>query len=301
MYKVVALILGFMVVTGGTSFAQDEPAEVPLNFAVGIPDANLPTIDGNDADWAWVDKSFEITIDDMNALTGGADDADDLFVDLLMGWNQSQNRVYAMVHVHDDELIVDVNPSCTWKDDTVEMHFDPDNGGGGTHTAGGVDLQPAWQICLSFSEQFSRVQMYSGGLSAFDGADAFDFWWTHSGDFIEIAQINDDQEYYYEFSGTLFDPLAIGSGPDGSTPWILAPEQIIGWSISVDDADPGTNVNGEDGSVNNNYWQAMYSVSEMFMNQGGIADVYLTPVEVGATAVEANSWGQLKKLVNEDL
>jgi len=303
MRKPLILLVGLILVTVGSVLAQ-EPAEVPLFFAVGVPDANLPTIDGDHADWAWVDKSFEITIDDMNPLTGGADDADDLFIDILIGWSQSQNRIMAAIHVHDDDLIVDKNPTCTFRDDNCEVHFDPDNQGGGPYSApADQDLQPAYQMCLSFSEQFSRVQMYNGALGTFE-QDALDFWWTHSGDFVEAGHVNQGQEYYYEFAAEMFDPLSMSGGPDASTRWVLSPEQTIGMSISVDDADEGINANGndpmaEDCCENGFFWQAQYSMAEQFMNTGGMPDIFLVPVE--ATAVEATSWGQLKALVNEDL
>ncbi|MBT4496456.1 MAG: hypothetical protein HOC74_01970 [Gemmatimonadetes bacterium] len=304
MRKTLVLLLGLMLMTGSV-FAQ-EPAEVPLYFAVGVPDNVLPTIDGDHADWGWVDKSFEITIDDMSPLTGGADDADDLFVDILIGWSQSQNRIMAAIHVHDDDLIVDKNPTCTFRDDNCEVHFDPDNQGGGPYSApNDQDLQPAYQMCLSFSEQFSRVQMYNGALANFE-QDALDFWWTHSGDFVEAAHVNQGQEYYYEFSAEMFDPISISGGPDASTKFTLAAEQTIGMSISVDDADDtGLNANGnepdaEDCCENGFFWQAQYSMAEQFMNTGGMPDIFLVAAE-GVTAVDATSWGQLKALVNEEL
>ena len=299
MRKVLVLMLGLMLVAG-SAFGQ-EPPEVPLYFAVGVPDANLPTIDGDHADWGWVDKSFEITIDDMSPLTGGADDADDLFVDIIIGWSQSQNRIMAAIHVHDDYLIVDKNPSCTFRDDNCEVHIDPDNQGGGPYSAPAEqDLQPAYQMCLSFSEQFARVQMYNGALANFE-QDALDFWWTHSGDFVEAGHVNQGQEYYYEFSAELFDPISISGGPDASTKYTLAAEQTIGMSISVDDADEGLNANGldpmaEECCENGFFWQAQFSMAEQFMNTGGMPDVFLVPAD-DATAVDATSWGQLKALV----
>ena len=231
MRKVLAFSLGVLV--AGSAFAQ-EPAEVPLFFAVVIPAGALPTIDGDHSDWGWVDKSFEVTIDDMNPLTGGADDADDLFVDLMIGWSDANNRVSAAIHVHDNDLIVDKNPTCTFRDDNCEVHFDPDNGGGGPYSApNDQDLQPAYQMCLSFSEQFPRVQMYNGALGNFE-QDALDFWWTHSGDFVTAGHVNQGQEYYYEFSAEMFDPISISGGPDASTKFTLAAEQSIGLSISMD-------------------------------------------------------------------
>jgi hypothetical protein len=305
MRVILALAMGVLLVAGTVS--AQEPAEVPLYFAVGIPAGNQPTIDGDNSDWAWVDRSFEVTIEDMNALTGGADDADDLFIDLVIGWQPSNNTINAMIHVHDDALIVDKNPTCTFRDDNCEVHFDPDNGGGGPYSApNDLDLQPAYQMCLSFSEQFPRVQMYNGALSNF-GQDALDFWWTHSGDFVTAGHVSTGSEYYYEFSANLFDPLSIGGGPDASTDWILTAESTIGMSISVDDADPGINANGDEGSVGSDccpdgfFWQAQFSMADQFMNSGGMPDIFLTPLDGASTAVEATSWGQLKTMVQSDL
>lgn len=298
MRKVLALSLGVLV---ASSAVAQEPAEVPLFFAVGIPAGNLPTIDGDNSDWAWVDRSFEVTIDDMNPLVGGADDADDLFVDLVVGWSDTDNRVRAMVHVHDNELVVDKNPACTFRDDNCEVHFDPDNGGGGPYSApNDQDLQPAYQMCLSFSEQFPRVQMYNGALGNFE-QDALDFWWTHSGDFVSAGHVNQGQEYYYEFSAELFDPISMSGGPDASSRFTLAAEQTIGMSISVDDADLGLNANGndpmaEDCCPDGFYWQGQYSMAEQFMNTGGMPDIFLTPIADAGTAVESSSWAQVKKI-----
>jgi hypothetical protein len=284
-----------------------EPPEVPLFFAVGVPDANVPTIDGDNSDWAWVDRSFEVTIEDMNALTGSADDADDLFIDLILGWNDNSNRIMAMIHVHDNDLIVDKNPNCTFRDDNCEVHFDPDNQGGGPYSApADQDLQPAYQMCLSFSEQFPRVQMYNGALANFEQS-AFDFWWTHSGDFVNANMVNEGEEYFYEFSAEMFDPLSISGGPDASTRWNLAAEQTIGMSVSVDDADLGINANGvpgeedlcDGGCPEGFFWQAQFSMAEQFMNTGGMPDIFLTASD--QTAVESNSWGRIKAIMKEDI
>ncbi|NKB66510.1 MAG: hypothetical protein GKR89_05575 [Candidatus Latescibacteria bacterium] len=306
MRKVLALTLALMLVTVGNVLAQ-EPAEVPLFFAVGMPDSFTPNVDGDNSDWAWVDRSFEVTIEDMNPLTGGADDADDLFIDLVIGWSAANNTINAMVHVHDDALIVDKNPTCTFRDDNCEVHFDPDNGGGGPYSApNDQDLQPAYQMCLSFSEQFPRVQMYNGALGNFE-QDALDFWWTHSGDFVQAGHVNQGEEYYYEFSAILLDPISIGGGPDASSVWTLTAESQIGMSISVDDADPGVNANGVLGEEDTEccpdgfFWQAQFSMAEQFMNSGGMPDIFLTPVDPDVTAVEATSWGQLKALAQEEL
>ena len=52
------LLVAFLLpLVATSSFAQD-PVEVPLYFAVGIPDNILPTIDGERDDWAWVDPEL---------------------------------------------------------------------------------------------------------------------------------------------------------------------------------------------------------------------------------------------------
>ena len=84
------VLLFLSVLVAGSAFAQ-EPAEFTSFLCRGNLAGALPTIDGDHSDWAWVDKSFEVTIDDMNPLTGGADDADDLFVDLMIGWSDANN------------------------------------------------------------------------------------------------------------------------------------------------------------------------------------------------------------------
>ena len=308
MKKALFLIMAATVLAVGPVTAQ-EPATVPLWFAVGIPDGNIPTIDGDNSDWAWVDRTFEVTIDDMFAIVGGADDADDLFIDTIVGWNGSTNRIYVMAHTHDDELIVDVNPTAPWRDDGFETHFDPNNLGGGPYADAESDLQQAYQLCMYFSQTFDPLWFYNGALfSAFDG-NANDFWWTHSGDWLEWERVNEGQEYYWEWSAALFDPMSMSGGPDLSTRWVLAAEQLIGLSIEISDADPGINTSGLNGAEddcdgdcpNGFFWQAYYSNSEIFNENFGTSDYFLAPVEGGATAVEASTWGQVKSLARKSL
>lgn len=301
--------LGIMLGTAGNALAQ-EPASVPLFFAVGIPDDKLPIIDGDNTDWAWVDKNFEVTTDDMTAVVGGADDADDLFIDAIFGWNQSQNRLYGVIHVHDNALIIDKNPTAPWRDDGFEVFLDPNNSGGGPYADAESELQEAYQFCMYFSQTFERLWFYNGAASSAFNQSLNDFWWTHSGDFLQIEQSTQGQEYFWEFGTTLFDPMSVsGSGPGASTLWVLAPEQTIGLELAVSDADPGINTSGNDGASDNCggdcpngfFWQAYYTTSEQFTESAGISDFFLTPVGATGTAVEASSWGQLKALVRGDL
>jgi hypothetical protein len=306
MNKALVLILAATVLAFGPSTAQ-EPESVPLYFAVSIPDANVPTIDGDNSDWAWVDKTFEVTIDDMNIIEGGVDDADDLFIDILTGWNESTNKIYVMAHVHDDELIADKNPAEPWRDDGYESFLDPDNQGGGPYADKESSLQSVWQFAMYYVETYPRLWFFSGAALQTFGQSENDFWWTHSGEGLTIQDLNIGQEYYWEWSAALFDPLSVNAGPDESTRWVLAPEQVIGLHHSYVDADPGINTSGNNGEEddcegncpNGFFWQAYVSTSEEFTDRCCISDYFLAPA--GETAVEASTWGQIKSLARNSL
>lgn len=314
MRQILVPLVSLLLLTGGETIAQEEPDSVPLYFAVGIPDGNLPTIDGNNADWGWVPSNFEITIEDMTALVGGIDDSEDLFIDLLLGWNPTENRIYAMAHVSDDSQIIDKNPACAFRDDVMECHLDPDNQGGGPFSQPGEeDLRFAYQMCFINGSQFSPKQMYLGWATFEEGSSVDNHWYMHQGGFVDFGHSALGNDYFYEVSIALFDPIAANGGPDASTRWNLTPESTIGWSLSFDDADEGTNALGNEGSdpiigdcpgptpdcPDGFYWQGQLSMAEQFMNTGGMPDVFMDAPS--ATAVEATSWGQLKTLIRGDL
>ena len=281
-----ALAIPLLVVA---TMAQ-EPAEVPLYFAVGIPAGAGMTVDGDNSDWAWVDPSFEVTIDDMTVLTGEWDDADDFFVDLLMGWDESKNRVAGITHVHDNDFVHDLNPGCPFLDDGMELYFDANNSGDGPHNQDGeIKLREAIQIDFQNSVENPPIQTFGRGVPT--------QIWYNAGDYIRVAFEETATELYYEYDAVLYDPIHHVDGPDASTLWTVAAEQTIGWGVMVSDADRTSCT--EEGD--NNCQEAVVSTSEIWVNDGGFPDVFLEPVDDSMTAVEATSWGQLKALAGEDL
>lgn len=270
------------------SSMAEEPAEVPLYFAVGIPAGSSMTIDGDNSDWAWVDPSFEVTIDDMTILTGAWDDADDFYVDLLMGWDESQNRVAGITHVHDNDFVHDLNPGCPFLDDGMELYFDANNSGDGPHNQDGdIPLREALQIDFQNSVENPVMLSFGRGVPT-------DIWYV-TGDFVRVAFEETATELYYEYDAVLYDPIHKSEGPDASTLWTVAAEQTIGWGVMVSDADRTSCT--EEGDTN--CQEAVVSTSEIWVNDGGFPDVFLEPVDA-ATAVESSSWGQLKALAGEE-
>ena len=95
--RVLFALLTISLLAVGTM--AEEPAEVPLYFAVGIPAGASMTIDGDNSDWDWVDPSFEVTIDDMTTLTGEWDDADDFFDSSVDGlFDHGRDEYIVSVH-----------------------------------------------------------------------------------------------------------------------------------------------------------------------------------------------------------
>ena len=279
-----------------TGLLAQEPDSVPLYFAVGIPAGAGMVSDGNPTDWNWVPDRYVITSDEMTVLNGAIDGPDDFFAEIIHAWEPGSNLFRTLIHQHDDAFIHDVNPGCPFLDDGVEAHFDPNNGGGGPHLqAAEIDQREAFQLCFQNTVENLPITFYGRSQPT-------ENWYVSTGDFFRLAMDERGTELYYEFDATLYDPINPKGGPDTSTLHVLERNSTIGVTIAVSDADPGINIGGNvGGEEGQNYWQAGFSTSEQFTNDGGIADVFLTPVDDTMTAVEATSWGQLKTLVGEEL
>ena len=78
-----------------------------LLFAVLFPDANIPTIDGNHADWGVVPQvPYEVGndkySDSVYSKLRGEIDVSDLSVRQIVGWNDNTNLLYFMAEVFDN-------------------------------------------------------------------------------------------------------------------------------------------------------------------------------------------------------
>ena len=298
-----ALCSAFAALLVATLAVAQEPAEVPLYSAIGIPPGGTPTIDGNTGDWSWADRTgFEITSDEMFVVKGEATDADDFFAQILYGWDPQTNRLAGICEVHDDVEIVDFGLDiCPFFEDSTELIFDPDNLGNGPHGQDGEELD---RVTLQVSFGNRKDPAFFPLITSFRGVcsgNCPDHWWATQ-EFFRRAITRVGEETTYEWDASLFDPWHATDGPDASTPFTLTADFTTGLAQFISDADPGINQGGEEGGQEGqNYWQLAVSTAENFVNDGGIPDLYLTPVPEGATAVEETSWGQIKALSGEDL
>ena len=298
-----ALLSASLVALVATLAVAQEPAEVPLYSAIGIPPGGTPAIDGRTGDWGWANRTgFEITSDDMFVIKGEATDADDFFVQMLFGWDGATNKLAGFAEVHDDVEIVDFGSAiCPFFEDSMSLTFDPDNMGSGPHGQAKEELDRV-TMNVSFGNRqdpafFPLITSFRGVCSG----NCPDFWWAAQG-FFKRAITRIGEETTYEWDARLFDPWHATDGPEASTVFTVTPDFTTGITAWVGDADPGINQGGGEGGVEGqNYWQLAMSTAEAFTNDGGIPDVYLTPVPPGATAVEATSWGQIKALSGQGL
>ena len=95
-------------------------------FAVQFPDANIPVIDGNHADWGVVPQvPYEIGndrySDSVYSKLRGEIDVSDLSVRQVVGWNDDTNLIYLMAEVFDNVHSRDAEtPNAWWADDAWE-------------------------------------------------------------------------------------------------------------------------------------------------------------------------------------
>ena len=276
--------VGLLVVLVGSAMVSAQ--DVPMYYAVNIPDSKLPTIDADVSDWTWVPSSYVITMDMLGeSLLQPVEDAADLNVTIWLGWSATTNMLYGAVNVVDNDRVGDLSMPI-YKTDSMETFCDPSHSGLGPWDEKDVTAFTVVQPIISLDEtnalRFEVMRF------------AEDLWWKEAPHTYVASKWVDAHTRNYEFAYSLYAPLA----PDeaSSVRWQLAADQIIGFAISINDADlTGTNQEGNPVGTDNNYWQSYITMSEQFMNHGGIADLYLSPP--GAVAVESATWGNIKALL----
>lgn len=279
MKKFALLLAGLMMVGLSASvLAQEE--EITL-YAVGIPDNKIPTIDGDLSDWAWVPEEYVVTEWHYAPLLE-PEDAEDLSITWWFGWNDTNNKLYGAVHVHDNSIHIGDHPAGPYQDDSIEIFVDPGLTRGRHYFDSDTHLAAEGIQCwLSAQTNGPQFGIYSGPDPA--------TWWYPKPPYCEYAAINEGHEIYYEYAITPYLVLSWDSEEE-STPFDLEPGITIGWRTGVDDADDGINKDGEDGSITGNYWQSYVDPGSAW----GRGPMILVPVE--EVAVQAKSWGSIKAL-----
>lgn len=281
MKKSIIPLVGLMLVSLSIpALAQ----EVPTYYAVYIPDDKIPVIDGDLSDWEWVPEEYVV-----EGFTGHfllpPESADDLSATFWFGWNETTNKVYGAIHVHDDHIMVDLHPQSPHKDDSIEIHWDP--------TECGQD--PCYfdpETHMSNTCQFwISAQTTGPQWGIYSAPDPATWWYTKDPKYTKGIGVIKGNEIYYEYYITPYSPISWDS-EEQSTLIKLQPLMSVGWQVGVDDADPGLNRNGEDGAVTGDYWQSHSSTSTVWGKRPHV--ILMPPEEV---VVEPASWGLIKMLL----
>ena len=282
-------ILAAVLAVGLASEANAHAWGNQLHFAVQFPDANVPIVDGNLSDWGVVpDDPYLIGNDvfaDMyyaNTIQGEID-ISDMSIRSFWGWNDNNDRLYAMAEVFDDIHVVDRDtPEAWWADDAWEVYI------GALHLDREEEIMEEhkrWYVGVSVPEAAGNI---GDVLPSFEWRDDLDdgiqwgFGWSFEG------EMYGESTYFYELWIRPWDYLS----PDGdldTIEWtVLEEEKIIGFSMAFDDDDIG-------GTERTNFWSTSdigccHADSDLFMSEMDDS------IDWGAqiTAVQSDTWGRIK-------
>lgn len=104
-----------------------------------FPNDKIPVLNGDLSDWSMVPESYVINttqlLDERLEKGSQIPGKEDLDVQVIVGWNDSTNRVYFMVKDYDDLHNFDrKSPFAVGGDDIFEIVIDADNSGGSCFT-----------------------------------------------------------------------------------------------------------------------------------------------------------------------
>ena len=290
------LILTVMVVGlmawAGSSLANESSNGVGY-FALQIPDPGAITVDGLDGDWGWFDPAYVIGPDQMACtLTGVMPDKSDWDCAIKAGWAPApDDRLYVFVRIVDDQLNCDESAmDAGWKDDGMEIILDVDHSntfhgpadGGGTRT----DMQQ-WTFHVSTPGAYPQCAYMRYNQIP-------EMQWSISEGLVEATTHVDPKAEHlatdvtvgYEIRMPAWDFYS-PDGADASTPHVFEAGQVLGMSITFNEADDA----GRTNQLSTHPTEAGAHDAD-FMSE-------FTLLGIGEyeTAVQASSWGAVKALL----
>ena len=259
----------------------------PEYYAVGIPDGNVPTIDGDLSDWAWVPEEYVITGDMMTDVVNQSPvDLADFDCKIIVGWNAAAQLLYVGAETVDDTRVRSFSAGeVRWYlDDCMEMAFDPDVDGGSFQYPGDNETGSQWFFCIPNYE--------AGTLHS-------STWMVDDPNYFKTGYAIDGNVFRYEFAIALWDFMATdeNGGEAGSTRAELVEGKTIGLVITFDDTDvvgaedeTGSFVQSRDAQWSTTTGETWYYVAS------DLSPFVLMPVPADVP-VEATSWGMMKALL----
>jgi len=275
-----AITLGVASVAMAHGFGPD--GEGNPYFMPAISDANVPTVDGNLSDWAFMPPAYVMSLSDW-ALLGQIDASEEAITkdnfDVLTygpGWIPSANMIILAVHKVDDVFYsTSDNFQDSWKEDNIQIYIDADHGG---------DVKAE---SLEYQQTYLNPKL-GGGAGAFTASEIqFAFaepFYYHAQQPAVVEGTNGTVDIEAQF--VIFDHLD-PAGESASVIHQLTAEEIIGFSLDVADVDDGV-------------FQADVEFDYGNGATGGeaIPDFFLMSLADSesqyVTAVENQSWGRIK-------
>jgi len=272
----VALLVVALAVGG--AFAHKGEMKYMYQFPAGME----PELDGDMGDWDVVGDFYRARAENMFNQFGAPMDLSDFNCWIAWGYSLSTNRTYLAYWVHDDMI----HNTEKWSTTT-----DWDHTGGKFRSFGeGDDYETRWGSAQAQRYDMSAPVYSSGGYyttclgKSLAGEDPYVQWGGQilSGDIGTF----EPAEVFGEVSFMPFDD----AHPDGEAASIVhqfAEGQIVGVETNWGDKD------ADPAAYDDAYWSVFGGVGAS-ADADQFGDYLLAPMEDGSSAVEDNTWGQIK-------
>ncbi|MFH1568244.1 MAG: hypothetical protein ABIL09_09625, partial [Gemmatimonadota bacterium] len=264
MRKLLAVSAALVLVAAVAAFAGDadrfnDPPTIEERNATGfdyymleVPNGVNMVMDGSDADWAWFDPEYVMTILDFR------DEADrpfpsrsDLDITAKLAWKGGTvNRWYVFMAIHDDTLRHDGTSPGRWDGDMLGMALDPTDHGRQDGTGYSMQMNAA-PGDLTEADNYELRRVDPAPLGTYDDApwtvgairvEPQEAWVTTNAGWTSAT----GGDTYYEFNMLVIDYLEDG-GPAASTVTNLTSKAAanggsgLPFAFWVEDGDPAFN------------------------------------------------------------
>jgi len=293
-FAVLALVLALPLLVGAHT------PEGELFFAAQFPDNAIPVMDGDISEWDIVPETpYHIRNDRLSApdpsiLTAerGSTDPSDLSMHHVVGWNNTENKLYFMSEIFDNLHNSDREDVARfWDDDALEIevnasHVPIDE----QRLEEGPAVNISYKWCVPPIEgQYQYLEPIATYTWFQDGTEYINFGWSFEGE-----QFG-ESTYYYEMA--IIPILALSKDEatslEGSEFLDLEEGTTIHFSPNVGDID-------EPGGTDNyqSFWglstDAPCCRSSTDLVMAELDPLLLEALEARGTAVEQTSWGRIK-------
>ena len=286
--KHLLVVLAIVIAFASMAIAYEPPGIV--YYIGGIAEGDVPTIDGDVSDWAFMPRAYYYTgadfrdsaldpngqpgISTVYATGEVAKDDWDLLA-MYIGWAPSTNMYYIGCNVTDSELFFpEEGVGGTWKEDHFQFLIDAGGTGGNFRQTTPTNCT-AQQWYLTPDPRDAAMP-----LGFFSPAEGQEWSWVAPHAFYGIQK--SATGWCGEIGVTTWDFLDVAEAT--STPHTLTAGEIIGGNVSLRDKDAdGLNNVG-----------TTFNFADAWTDASMFASFYLVDPAETVTAVESSTWGSIK-------